>query len=175
MTASRLKIPRNSRSRVVEFCNRLLEKGPESDVSARLSQRGRKPLIEDYTEQAGVVYRAFGTGLSTTQTAVLVNEWRQSKELSSISWSAVEHFRQTSEVIDTTRRSVKKSGKYDPDSAWSKARLAQCLQFLEMYESGLLPPRQRVSEYPPLFLDGIALWDEHHQKILLGSNYVVVI
>lgn len=146
-----------------------MEEGDDADVNANLSQRGRKPLITEYSEQAGVLYRAFAHGISTTQAAVLVNEWRLQQDLLCISWSAVEHFRLHSEVIETSRRGYKKSGKDDPEAPWSIARLAQSTQFLEQYQTGLLPPRQRKSSFPPLFLDGLVVWDEHHRQIVLGN------
>lgn len=138
-------------------------------MNANLSRRGRKPLITEYSEQAGVLYRAFALGMSTTQAAVLVNEWRSHQELPCLSWSAVEYFRMNSEVIETSRRGYKKSGKDDPEAPWSFARFAQCTQFIDQYHTGLLPPRQRKSSPPPLHLDGLAVWDEHHRKIVLGN------
>jgi hypothetical protein len=168
----RLNISSNSRTYIKNVCSELLEEGPSKDMTAKLSQRGRKPLIQDYTEQAGVAYRALGTGLSTGQTAALVNEWRSANGLELLSWSAVENFRLHSDCIDTSRH-IKKSGKKDPDSQWSMARLSQCLQWLEMYEDGLKPRNKRTSTFPPLFLDGLALWDEHHQKIVLGKYFLL--
>jgi hypothetical protein len=145
-----------------------LKEGGQS-VTARLSQRGRKPLIEEYSEQAGILYRAFAQGLSTTEGAVLVNEWRLAQGMRPLSWSAAQHFRLNSKVINTSRRGYKKSGKEEPEEPWCIARLCQCTQFLEQYHDGLLPKRQRKGTYPPLYLDGCIFWDEHHRKIILGK------
>lgn len=174
---SRLNIPSSSRRTVEELCLLILEEGPTAAAKSRLSQRGRKPLMEDYTEQAGVAYRGFASGMSTTQTAVLVNEWRKQNDLPPISWSSVERFRINSEVIETSRRTFKKSGKLDESSKWSIARLAQAKQMYEQYEMGLLHIDDRTSKFPPLFLDGVAWWDEHHQQTVLGKcdYYVTVI
>ncbi|KAJ1418639.1 hypothetical protein B484DRAFT_333713, partial [Ochromonadaceae sp. CCMP2298] len=90
--------------------------GKQYDPHGRERKRGRKPLIVDGTPQAQVAYTALGAGLSTTQTAVLVNEWRAAQlpvPLPSLSWSAVEAFVLRSDVIDRSRRVTKKSGKAD--------------------------------------------------------------
>ncbi|KAJ1409397.1 hypothetical protein B484DRAFT_336622, partial [Ochromonadaceae sp. CCMP2298] len=85
------------------------------DVHAGCQRRGRAPLIVELSPGAQVVYEAQENGLSTTQTAVLLNEWRaaQAPAQEAVAWSAVERFIQASDVINRTRRQTKKSGKDD--------------------------------------------------------------
>ena len=78
------------------------------------------------------------------------------------------------------RRSTEKTGKYDKESPWAKARLAQCLQ----YQSQLSPDYQNdikeirkarsgaeeVITAPRMSLDSIVWWDEKHKQCVLGCN-----
>ncbi|KAJ1386960.1 hypothetical protein B484DRAFT_341478, partial [Ochromonadaceae sp. CCMP2298] len=83
--------------------------------SAGKKKGGRRAHIQDLTPQAGVVYKSLEQGLSTTQTTVIVNEWRkaQTPRLPPISWSSVERFILRSGVTHRSRRVYKKSGKED--------------------------------------------------------------
>jgi hypothetical protein len=121
------------------------------DVHGGARKRGRKPLIVDCTPQATVVYEALEHGLSNTQAAVMVNEWRwaQFPPLPTLSWSAVEAFTQRSTVIDRSRRVTKKSGKEDVGSPWANARLAECEQFKRQLQLGLLQRADLGASGPP--------------------------
>jgi hypothetical protein len=139
-------------------------------------QRGRKPLIVDCTLQAAVVYRALQSGLSTTQTTVIVNMWRSARALPSLSWSAVNGFVARSHVVYRSRRMSKKSGKEDEGSPWALARVAQCTQFLKQLRLGKLPATSaevvasKAQGLPPIQVDAIVWWDENHKKQVLGHT-----
>ncbi|KAJ1424655.1 hypothetical protein B484DRAFT_314974, partial [Ochromonadaceae sp. CCMP2298] len=85
------------------------------DENGGQKRKGKKSLILDCTPQASVVYAALGSGLSNTQTAILLKEWRasQAPPLHPVSWSCVEGFVLRSNVINRSRRVTKKSGKED--------------------------------------------------------------
>jgi hypothetical protein len=151
------------------------ELGKRHNVRAGCQKRGRTPLIEELSPAAQVVYEALENGLSTTQTAVLLNEWRaaQTPVQESVSWSAVERFIQASDVINRSRRATKKSGKDDEGSTWAKARKAECVQFKRQLELGdMLPGCAEVTDspFPPLTVYQIAWWDENHKKVILGHT-----
>jgi len=92
-----------------------------------------------------------------------------------VSLSAVEGFVLRSDIIDRSRRLSTKSGKKDVDSPWARARLNQFQQIKYQLEYGdavengaafCTPPWYK--EAPPMHLDGIVWWDEHHRKVILG-------
>jgi hypothetical protein len=176
-----LRISPGSTAEVKQVCRDVLAvraRGVNYDESAGARQRGRKPLILELTPQAEVAYEALGQGLSTYQTAVLLNEWRavQYPVLPPLSWSAVQGFVQRSGVIDRSRRQYKKSGKDDLNSPWAKARVQQCTQFKKQIELGLLPATseevvQSIADgLPPIHVNAIAWWDENHKKVVLGHT-----
>ncbi|KAJ1379997.1 hypothetical protein B484DRAFT_342241, partial [Ochromonadaceae sp. CCMP2298] len=53
--------------------------GVKYDEDGGQKRKGSKALIVDGTTQASAVYAALGSGLSTRQIAVLLNEWRASQ------------------------------------------------------------------------------------------------
>jgi hypothetical protein len=76
-----------------------------------------------------------------------------------------------SSVVVRNKRGFKKSGKDDPTATWSQARLAQMRQFKEMLRLGRLHVNDievLSSPFPPLLLHALVLWDEKHQKVVLG-------
>ncbi|KAJ1420198.1 hypothetical protein B484DRAFT_333234, partial [Ochromonadaceae sp. CCMP2298] len=112
-----LHIPAGSSAEVKKVLRDVLKATVKEpyDPKAGNKRRGRKPLIVDLTPQASVVYMSVEQGLSTTQTTVIVNEWRkaQAPPLPPLSWSAVEKFLLRSGVTHRSRRVNKKSGKED--------------------------------------------------------------
>ncbi|KAJ1421305.1 hypothetical protein B484DRAFT_465573 [Ochromonadaceae sp. CCMP2298] len=90
-----LMIPRGSSAEVKKvFLDVLAARAAKRkyDVHCGERLRGRKPLITDCTPQAEFCYRALESGLSTTQTAVILNMWRLARNLPAVSWSAVNGF-----------------------------------------------------------------------------------
>jgi hypothetical protein len=143
------------------------------DVHGGPKKRGTHALIEDETPQGEVVYRALESGLSTTQTTIVLNEWRAGRGLPTVSWSAVEGFVLRSEVIQRSRRCTKKSGKDDKGSLWAGAREAEFIQYHEQLRLGRLPADCKevldsiAAGLWPLHEDGIAWWDEDHKGVIL--------
>jgi hypothetical protein len=80
--------------------------------SAGCQQRGvAKALIKPQSTEAMIVHDAQRGGLSITQTAVFVNEYRTAMESPRLCWSAVQGFIDRDPCIKTHRRQMKKSGK----------------------------------------------------------------
>jgi hypothetical protein len=101
-------------------------------------------------------------GLSVTDATIFVNEARETLGKSAVSPSTVRRATRMSECIETSRRQTKKSGKIDSESTWAKARKRQCeqMRYQLALGRGLVGADQDI---PPLYLDGIAFWDEHHR------------
>ena len=139
--------------------------------------RGRKPKLEDGTEESMIVCDAKEKGWSNSQVAAYLSEARIAKNIEPIGVSAVQAYVDRSELFDLHKRTSRKSGSSDPDKTWCKARHAQCLQikiqlelvpkFLADVEGDMPNP---FGDLPPLFVDGILFVDEHHQKVVVGSN-----
>ena len=109
-------------------------------------------------------------GLSVTHATAVVNIYRNEKGLPSVSWSAVENWTLHTPSLQKLRRVSKKSGTTDGDSAWARARVAQCQQWelqLKIANDSSTPNENNLL---PLYLDGIVWWDEKHQKVKLGCN-----
>ena len=98
---------------------------------------------------------------------MLVNLLREreneGKDAKPVSWSAVNNFAARSTLITTHKRGTKKSRK-DKDSAWAKARLAQCRQWRDQFDASRPLPAgcHRAN------IEAVAWWDEHHKKTRLG-------
>ena len=141
----------------------------------RKEMRGRKLSVPLDSPQARLIYRALSTGLSTLHTTVRLNRYRVAHGLPIISKSAIQGFVQRSDVIDRSRRLSIKSGKKDENSPWAKARLNQFKQFQYQLGYGDAVAKKEAFEVnpmyigaPPMNLDGIVWWDEHHRKVILG-------
>jgi len=85
---ARLEIPKNSRTGVKQFLQQL-DSNARHDPS---SKRNRKCIIDEFSEDARIVYHCLETGMSVTMTTFMLNTWRRSVNKRSVSWSAVENF-----------------------------------------------------------------------------------
>ena len=160
--------------------------GPSKSVK---EGRGRKPLIDDLTPQAEVVYRTMESGLSLGNTVVLVNQWRRARGMDPLSYGALQYFVKRSSVMEVEKRGTKKSGKEDKTKAWSMARLAFCKQLerqlrkakriQETHAHGTRgdvtyvaredgDDKEQAKLELPLHLDGTVFWDGHHRKVRFG-------
>ena len=108
---------------------------------SRKSGSGRDPLIQEGIDQADIVYRALEAGLSSKDTACILNIFRASlaDPLEAISRSAVRGFAQRSQCNHVRKRGQKQSGKQDLDCCWAKARMLQANQMMEQLRLGELP------------------------------------
>lgn len=147
---------------------------PKHDAAEESPGKGRKPLVTDGTPQANNIYNLLERGNSVGTATILLNEgYRARNRMGPISYAAVQRFINCSPVIHAARRQTKKSGKDDMDTVWSQARLAISAQWLEMIELGKLTPEERAarqSPFPPLYLDGLSIFDEKHKKVKLGHS-----
>eukprot|EP01034_Spumella_vulgaris_P034523 gene34523-42580_t len=139
----------------------------------------RNGLIIDLTPQAQKVYDAVEAGISVGMITTTLNVWRAAQKippLEQLSYSAVEGFIDRSEILRRGRRTTKKSGKDDPETAWAMARLAQMQQLKTQFAMGKLLPNDPVLvafranplNPPPIKIDNVVFWDEKHHKIRLG-------
>jgi hypothetical protein len=135
---------------------------------------GREALILHGTTQANIVCNALEAGLSSKETACLLNMFRENLETPEepICRSAVQGFMTRETCIKTRKIQAKKSGKADKNCLWARARLAQALQFREQLLLGFLDknhPDVLNSDLKPLHINGIVFVDEHHEQVVLGS------
>jgi hypothetical protein len=139
------------------------------------SGSGNAGLLHQGTEQANIVCNALEAGLSSSEATCFVNFHRERLEinLEPICRSAVQGFMKRSPFIKMTTIQAKKSGKDDPKCQWAIARLNQSLQVREQLYLGFIKdkndPELLNSPFKPIYADGIAWWDEHHEKVILGS------
>jgi hypothetical protein len=169
--------------KVFEDVRKARNNGGQYDVHSGPRMRGRKFIIKDDTPEAQVVYTAMEAGVGITETTVLVNEFRRTKneDNETVSWSSIRNFiKSQHKKMSIAKRKKKKSGKADEGSAWALARLAQAQQIQKQLDLGAGPPpvpspaaaadAAADPPLPPLFLDGIAWWDEFHLKVRLGHS-----
>ncbi len=156
------------------------------DPSAAIKAgRGRTALITDDSDEALLVCNTMRAGLGLTETTVVVNEYRAAHEKERLSYHAVQGFVARSTMLHLHKRAAKKSGKDDKGTPWARSRVVQCKQWLRQLEIGRLVradlaamrARDRAGykwsdkyEFPPIYIEGIAWWDEHHRKIRLGHQ-----
>ena len=171
----RLSIPLGSRESVkntmrASLCS--IQENLEFDACLGSSVRGKKALIEDFSDEAHIVYNSITSGIGIYSATVLLNEYRLSLEKSPISCSSVERFSLRSTVINKSKRLQQKSGKDDGGTPWASARLNQCLEWKSRIEAGYgggdLPGMNYEDNLKPIHLDGIAWYDENHKKVILG-------
>jgi len=145
-----LAIPYNSRSRVKGFLKVLLE-NPNHNPKKTIQ---RKMIIVENSDEAKIIYDDLEHDISTSMTTFMLSTWLQSEGKQPVSWSAVENFKiKGSEIIVTSKRTTKKSGKLDPTLPWSQARNATFTQFKEMLRLGESPenhPDRVDPPFPPL-------------------------
>ena len=169
-----LCIPVSSHSTVKRILLEIASK-MEAYSSQHSRSGGRKAAIEHGSAQADIIYKSLLNNLTATETAHILNAYREANNQEVISRSAVQSFIYRSECIKTRKRQLKKSGRDDPECNWAVCRLAQASQWAEQFRIGKLPvdhPDVLQSPYPPLFEDGIAFWDEHHRQVILGNANV---
>ena len=157
--------------KVMEDCWNAHEAGEQYDANKGVKARGRKVCIENFSNEAFLIYNAKRIGMSLAECTVIVNEYRQVHGAGEpVSYGAVQSFVKKSPLIHLQKRATKKSGKEDTELPWCKSRLAQCRQWLKQFELGKSVPigAVHISEFPPLYIHAIAWWDEHHRKIRLG-------
>ena len=111
--------------------------------------------------------------LAALVTAVVTSTPQSSKRRrSDISCLSQGNYYSDRHAAETHGQSIleQKSGKDDPECPWAVARLAQASQLRRQIQLG--PGTRLDSEpidlLPPIFLDGIAWWDEFHMKVRLG-------
>ncbi len=143
--------------------------------------RGRHSIIEPESDDSLVVFNAKRSGLSIYEATIVLNQFRIQNDLSPVSYHAVQAFIARSPVINLHKRGTKKAGSNDEKSDWAIARVVECTQFEEQLENGekydaefkKTPLRLRGDLYskydpPPIFIDGISYFDEHHELCRLG-------
>ena len=113
--------------------------------------------------------------LAALVTAVVTSTPQSSKRRrSDISCLSQGNYYSDRHAAETHGQSIleQKSGKDDPECPWAVARLAQASQLRRQIQLGLEPGTRLDSEpidlLPPIFLDGIAWWDEFHMKVRLS-------
>ena len=74
------------------------------------------------------------------------------------------------DVICRQHRKQRKGGKQDPETPWSRARLAQFRQIRQQVAHGSEATPHAQSHFPPIKLDAVVWWDEHHEQIILGHT-----
>ena len=140
-----------------------------------IEKRGRKCLIKLDSAHAQIIYRSLSIGMSTREVTFLVNEQRLYAKMTAVSLSTIQAFIQRSDIIHRSKRLSIKSGNKDENSPWAKARFRQCLQLEFQFQYGnsldegipfVVPPEYK--DTPPMYIDGIVWWDEHHRKVILG-------
>jgi len=111
-------------------------------------------IIVENSDEAKIIYDDLEHDISTSMTTFMLSTWLQSEGKQPVSWSAVENFKiKGSEIIVTSKRTTKKSGKLDPTLPWSQARNATFTQFKEMLRLGESPenhPDRVDPPFPPL-------------------------
>ena len=166
--------------RVLEDTAAAVEAGGVYDPHAEARDRGRKRIIKYDSEQAKVVLGALHSGLGLANSTLILNIFRQARGLPAVSYITVQRFVCDHPCVEYRKRRTKKSGKDDNGSDWAKARLIlvkQLQQQLDLGEAqasegshvGTPADTADLSPHlPPLSLDKIAFWDEHHKKVRLG-------
>ena len=176
--AARLSIPENSFRLVRKVLEDFTAAGAADeryDADACL-RHGAAPKLELDMEEGQLAAKCLATGMGLVHATIQVNEMREAMTppRPPISWSAVQSFEARCPAISTKKRATKKSGKTDETSEWAIARVAQCKQMQRQLKLGEeQASRQRVvgrSDEPPVHLDGLAIWDEHHHRIRLGHQ-----
>ena len=129
-------------------------------------------MIEHDSEEAEIIFRGLTAGIGVYTVTTLVNEYRINEKKHPISCSAVQGFTLSCSTINKSKRVHQKSGKDDKGTAWASARLNQCVEWKERIElgnaGGNVPNMNFEGNMKPIYLDGIAWFDENHKKVILG-------
>ncbi len=143
------------------------------DSTDKRDHRGRKPLIKYNSCEEYIILNGVMRQLSLSGILTEINLWKKSINQDIYSWSTIQRFVCDHPLVVTNITGVMKSGSSDLNSVWAKARLAQCsLWLLHQLHLG------DTSDYsnpilPPIYMHGIAFWDEHHKKIILGNSSII--
>jgi hypothetical protein len=115
------------------------EAGGEYDPSRAIKAgRGAKVLIEDYTPQAGVVYRTMESGMSLGNAMVVLNQWRRAQKMTppNISYGCLQRFVKQSPVMVLEKRETVKAGSADAGTVWAGARVGFASQVKRQLRKG---------------------------------------
>jgi len=113
--------------------------------------------------------------MGITHATILLNDIMKTQGKDPVCWKTVHNFVKKSDVLKSSRRETKKSGSTNPDTIWARARLAISKQFLAQIELGKKRDIDKNHQVEPgapgpIYLDGIAWWDENHKKVILGHT-----
>jgi hypothetical protein len=143
---------------------------------------GSIAYIQHGTRQADIIYDCVQKGLSSKETTVVLNVWRDKQEipLYPICRSAVQFFITQNPCVITSKIQAKKSGKSEEGSEWAIGRCNQANQIDMQIMIGYAAIAGGKDSYdvvtfglPPIYLDGIVFWDENHQQVSLGDGCTV--
>lgn len=173
-----LLMPAGSRAIVFQVFRDVLEALEAKEIydpSKGPKKRGNIALIQEDTPEALIVINSMRCGLSLAESTSILNSYLLYHERGPVSYAAVQRYAARSKVVDLHRRGTKKAGSNDAKSAWAQARVVQCEQFKEQFNNGIkwdnAPLRHKPQfNFPPLSLDGLSIWDEHHKKTKLGHS-----
>jgi hypothetical protein len=179
-----LFMPAGSRKIVLQVFKdvlKALEAEKVYDPSKGSKQRGRRAVIQENSSEALIVMNSMRCGLGLAESTSILNSYRIFHDLETVSYGAVQGFVSRSKIMKIHRRGTKKAGSSSASSDWAVARVVQCQQFYQQYLNGLewdkkyeeTPAKLRSAfklefDLPPIFLDGLTFWDEHHKKCKLG-------
>jgi hypothetical protein len=139
---NRLNIPSESMRlvrKVVEDVAKAKKEKKPYDQHSGPRERGRDVAIVKDSRESAIVYRGMKSGIGITETTVMVNEFRISINLKPICWSAVKNYiARNPKLMRLHKRTVKKSGKDDPNCPWAEARRAQASQIRRQIQLGLV-------------------------------------
>ena len=137
---SMLNIPESAKEEVAKVMREISashKAKTKYDPSANIKTgRGAKVLIEDYTEQADVVYRAMKSGMSLGSTLVLLNQWRRVRTMEPVCYGCLQRFVSHSPVMVLEKRETVKAGSADMDTTWALARKAFAMQLVRQLSKG---------------------------------------
>ena len=146
---NRLNIPPESMRlvrKVIEDVAKAIKEKKPYDPHSGPRERGRDAAIVKDSRESAIVYRGVKSGIGITETTVMVNEFRISTSLKPICWSAVKNYiTRNPKLMRLHKRTVKKSGKDDPDCPWAEARRAQASQIMRQIQLCLNPETPRAT------------------------------
>ncbi len=128
---------------------------------------GSRGLIKRGSKEDQIILKCVMQQLPIVACWEEVNLWRKIESKNTLSWSTVQRHISSHPLIVTNKRKKQKSGSSEEESAWARARLAQCQQWLYQLRLGLgevvdIGTTTLTPPFPPIFTDGIAWWDENY-------------